>query len=172
MPKGRSRRSRRELNPAIIVLAVLAVGLVVVAVGLGLIYWHTQLSPEPAPAPAARYASGTPSPARRNDDDQLAVYWKRLIGTWVVDLPRDGATRRMTIEFRTDWTQVGWGVADDGRRVEAGGRWEPVRVENGQLLVRTHVNGITKEVFYSFPTENEFRYVMTDGRLVVARRAK
>ena len=97
-----------------------------------------------------------------------------MIGTWVVDLPRarDGATRRLNTEYRADGTQVAWGVADDGRRAETSGRWEAVRVENGQLVVRTHVNGNTKEVLFSFPTENEFRYVMSDGRPVIARRSQ
>ena len=47
MPKGRSRRRRRELNPAVIVPIVLATGVIVVAGGLGLVYWLSQ-SPEPA----------------------------------------------------------------------------------------------------------------------------
>lgn len=169
--RPRRPRRRRTPNTVIVVTIILAVALpLLLGVAGFLIYRLSTSSTEPEVKSGAATASPSRMPAPAVDD-RLQTYRKKLIGTWETDRTSDGITRHIFIEFKPDGRQVAWGFTD-GRRSEAGGLWEAVKVENGQLLVRTVVNGITRETFYSFPSDNEFRYTMPNGQEVVARRAK
>src|SRR5262249_27154474 len=167
--RPRTPRRRRTPNTVIVVAIILAVALpLLLGVAGFMIYRLSTSSTELEVKSGAPAPSSTKSPSSENP---LETYRKRLIGRWEMDVEANGVRRHLHQEFKSDGTAVMWGFAN-GQRVETPASWEAVKVENGQLLVRTVVNGITNETYYSFPSDDEFRYTTPNGQEIVAKGAK